>query len=403
MPLHCPRCQIAQAEENETCINCGQPLTPMRAAPATPDAPRVDPALLAEAAAAAHLADHDDPAAMDPVHAVQVRRASWHIPALVAVGLLLALVASALLVARRRPVVQSPRATPAQAQTPDTVPPVTVPPVPVNSAPPPPAPVASAVSALPAAPATPGAGTKTVVEAVPLTITLASTSAGRHVKVGDDVTLTAFTALTRGRSATLTVFYQRGRGQKIMLSFAQGSLCSTTWTPSAPGRYEFTATALGDSQQAATSRRVEITVDRPDRQTAAQDAVVQAPPVVAAVPLPRPVSLPPPRDVRPRTMRPRTVWPRTGLPRATPSAPRPAPALTYHVAAAHFAFSRSAVVLADALIRRGYPAVPERMADGHGKTVYVVVTGSYRRPKDARNAAVALQRSGYPAYFFGGR
>jgi hypothetical protein len=89
--------------------------------------------------------------------------------------------------------------------------------------------------------------------------------------------------------------------------------------------------------------------------------------------------------------------------KTAPRASRPAPPRTYHVAAAQFAFSRSAVVLTDALNHRGYRAVPERMADAHGKTVYVVVTGSYRRPKEARNAALALQRSGYPAYFFGSR
>jgi hypothetical protein len=390
MPLQCPRCQIAQAEENETCINCGQPLTPVRARSAAPNAPRVDPALLAEAAAAAHLADHDDPVVPDPVHAVQARRASWHIPALVAVGLLLALVASALLVARRRPVVQSPLAAPTQAQTPDTALPV-----PVDGSPLP-APPSSSVSAPPAAPATPSAGA--AVGAVPLTITLASTSAGRHVKVGDAVTFTTFATLPHGQISTLTLFIRRGRGQKSMLSFTQGTLYSTPWTPTTPGRYEFTATALGSRQDVVTSRRIEITVDRPARQTVAQNAVVQSavaqalPAAAAALPSPRTASLPSPRRA--------PLRPAARAPRRT--AKSPAPALTYHVAAAHFAFSRSATVLADALSRRGYPAVPERMADAQGKTVYVVVTGSFRRPKDARSAAVALQRSGYPAYFFGG-
>lgn len=359
MPLNCPRCQIAQAEENKTCINCGQPLTPMRS---EADAP---------------LADHDNLAAPDPV---QARRASWRLPAMIAVGLLLALAASVLLVARHKPVPRTATAAPAPSPAPDTAPPVPM-------ASPPPAPATPAVSAPPAAPAMPTSGTRTAVGMVPLTITLASTSAGRHVKVGDDVTLTVLTTLAHGQSATLTLFSRRGHGQKTMLSFAQGSLCSTTWTPSVPGRYEFTATVLGDRRQVATSRLVEITVDRPAPQTAAQDKGTQALLPVAAPPPARPVSLPPPRRVL----------------RTASRAPRPAPALTYYVAAARFSFSRSAVVLTDALIRRGYPAVPERMADPHGKAVYVVVTGSYRRPQEARNAVLVLQRSGYPAYFFGGR
>jgi len=81
----------------------------------------------------------------------------------------------------------------------------------------------------------------------------------------------------------------------------------------------------------------------------------------------------------------------------------PAPAQTYHVVAARFYFSRSATVLADALNQRGYHALPERMNDPHGKAVYAVVTGTYRRPKEARAAALVLQRSGYPAYVFGSR
>jgi len=350
MPLHCPRCRTAQAEENKTCLNCGQSLTP------TPDAPLAD-----------------------PVHGVQARQAPWRLPALIAVGLPLALAAAALLIPQHKPGRGAAPAAPAQAQTPAAVPPVPGD-APLLAA----APALPAVSAPPPAPATPGGGAKTAVETAPLTITLTSMSAGRHVKVGSDVTLTAFTSLARGRRATLTLFYRRGRGRKTMLSFAQGSLCSTTWTPSAPGRYEFMATALGDAQQAAASRPVQITVDRPAAQpsapASARNEAAQAPP-------PRPVRLPL----------------RTAPPRAAAQAPRPAPALTYYVAAAYFSFPQSAVVLADALKHRGYPAVSERMADPHGKTVYVVVTGSYQRPSEAHKVALSLQRSGYPAYFFGSR
>ena len=379
MPLQCPRCQIAQAEENETCINCGQPLTP---APDAPAAMSADPALLAEAATAP-----------DPVHAVQARRASWRMPALITVGLLLAVAASALLIARRRPPLQgmpTAQAAPAPVPSPDTAPPVP------TASPTPPMPVPPEAEARPPVRAKTGAktaGAKAAVETPPPTVTLVSRSAGRHVQAGDPVTLTAVTEAARGRSATLTLFSRRGRGDKTMITFVEGSLCSTNWTTLVPGRYEFTATAQADSRRTVTSRPVEITVDRP----ASAAAPLR---VAAAPPPPRAVRLPPSRRVSEAVPPKRAA---RAAPRAEAPAKPPAPAQTYHVAAAQFAFSRSAVVLADALRLRGYPALPERMTDRHGKTVYVVVTGTFRRPKEARAAALALQRSGYPAYFFGGR
>lgn len=364
MPLHCPHCQIVQSEDNETCINCGQPLA---AAPAA-DLPLADP--LANPA--------------DPIHAVQRRRASWQLPALVAVGLLLALVAAVLVTAKRREGAAL-RLAAARSQAP--APPAPNPPASGE----PPLPAAPPLPAVPPLPTAPASGTKTAAKAAgettPMTITLASTSAGRHVSVGENVTLTA---LARGQGATLTLFYRRGHREKTMIGFGQGSLWSGIWTPAAPGRYEFTATALGDHRQEAVSRPIEITVDKPVPQAAhpAPQVAAREKAAPAAPPRPRPLSPPPPRAAPPRA--------------AVRAAP-PASGLIYHVAAAQFSFSRSAVVLADALARRGYPAVPERMTDRHGKTVYVVVTGSYRRPKEARAAALALQRSGYPAYFYSGR
>ena len=91
-----------------------------------------------------------------------------------------------------------------------------------------------------------------------------------------------------------------------------------------------------------------------------------------------------------------------GTPGDVPPTPRPAPVTIYHVAAAQFPQSRSAVVLAKSFRLRGSPATTKRMIGYHGKTVYAVVTGAYRRPEEARAAALILQRSGYPAYFFGG-
>ncbi len=302
---------------------------------------------------------------------------------MVAVGLLLALAASALLVAQRRAAHRA--SLPAQASIP-----LAAPPVPRDVAPLPTA-VAPAVSAPPLAPASskPKTPARTTVEAVPLTVTLDSTREGRHVRVGEDVTLTA---LAHGRSETLTLFYRRGRGGKTMLSFVEGSLSSTTWTPAVPGRYEFTATALSDRHQAAASRPIKIIVDGPAPMGVAPALTAEAAPRVAAVrppsrPAHRPSKRQPPRAVPPPVAR---------------SKPH-APTLTYHVAAAQFPFIRNATVLADALNQRGYQAVPERMADRRGKTVYVVVTGTYRSPKEAHAAALVLQRNGYPAYFFGSR
>jgi len=380
MILNCPHCGIAQAEGDGICINCGQTLRP---------APPADPAPPAEADTAVQGVALGA-AAPGSSHDVQARRSSWKPPALVAAALLLALAASALFVSQRRPALHAaPTAlTSGPAQPPpDANPQLSTPAA--AAAPPAPTPAAPREGVRAKAPVGPA------TSAAPLTITLASTREGRRVKVGEGVTLTAFISSAHGRSATLALFSRRGREPRTMVSFAQGSLCSTTWTPPAPGRYEFTATALDDHQRAA-SRRIAITVDPPAplsaaRVAAREEALPVTPRVPAAPPLPRRrrASLPPPRVVP--------------TPKAAVRVRPPAPATSYHVAAARFPFSRSAVVLADALNRRGYHAVSERMSDPHGKAVYAVVTGTYRRPKEARAAALALQRSGYPAYVFGGR
>jgi len=363
MPLQCPHCGIAQAEGDGICINCGQPL---RSAPAAP--------LIASAVAPAAPAVSPDDAALKTDPPVQERRSSWKLPVLVA--LLLALAASALFIARRG---LAPHSVPITAALPVPAPrpPAAVPPAPSAG---PPLPVA----ALPILP--PAAGMKAAAEAAasaaPLTITLASTRDGRHVKAGEEVTLTAFISSAHAQGATLTLFSRHGRGPKTIVSFVQGSLCSTIWMSPAPGRYEFTATALDHSQH-AVSRRVAVIVDAP------------ATPLTAArKESPSPVAAAPPRSAR---------APRIAPPRAVARVRPPASATSYHVAAARFHFSRSAIVLADALNQRGYHALPERMNDPQGKTVYAVVTGTYRRPKEARAAALILQRSGYPAYVFGGR
>ena len=349
MPLHCPRCRIFQADANETCINCGQPLPPP--APALPDASFADPERLAEANAAAYLADHDDPAGIGLVHVVQVRRASWKMPALIAVGVLLALLGAAALVNQRKAAFRA-------------APPVTV------------LPPASAL--LP--PALPLVRTAKAGKIAPLRLTLTATQARRRIPVGSNVTLTLFTTHAQGRSAVMTLFCRRLPGQKRVLALAQGSLCTTTWAPQMPGQYELSATAAGGRLPAAAARPLIFTVSAAPPQMSRQAAV-----------------MPPER-------------PRVAAPVLTRNAQVSSPArrtragrLTYHIEAARFPFARNADVLAAALRRQGIPAVAQHITDRRGKPVYIVETGTTRRLGEVRRAVLGLQRSGYPAYFYGTR
>ena len=326
-------------------------------------------------------------------------------PALVAVALLLALTVSAFFVVQRGPARHAARSADPPANPSPKVaglPVAFVPAVPAASALPPPPGVRLPAKTAAKKPL------KAPLKAAPLSVLLTSSSQGRHVRVGEDVTLTA---LAHGRCATLTLSYRHGFGGKTTHSFTEGGLLSTTWTPAVPGRYGFTAIALG-SRQSAVSRLVEITVDgaAPRRMAWVGSARMLPAEVVTPLP-PLPVHLPPlsrPRWVRPpRTVAseaaaPEKVVPDAVAPRAETAAPRPGPATIYHVAAAQFPFSRNAVVLAKSFRLRGSPATTKRMIGYHGKTVYAVVTGAYRHPEEARAAALALQRGGYPAYFFGG-
>ncbi len=259
---------------------------------------------------------------------------------------------------------------------------------------------------------------------MPLRVVLTSPGQRRHVRVGEDVTLIA---LAQGRCASLTLSYRRGLRGAATHSFTEGGLLSTTWTPSLPGRYEFTATALGGPRQTAVSRPVEIIVDAPIPQMMARGEAARSFPAETITPLPpMAVRLPPPqparrsasvpplprlRRVKPRTEAPPpvpetmiagVVTPSVVIPSAAPPDTRPAPAVLYHVAAAQFPLSRSAVVLAKSFRLQGSPATTKRMIGYHGRTVYAVVTGAYRRPEEARAAVLVLQRSGYPAYLYGG-
>lgn len=295
----------------------------------------------------------------------------------VVVGLLAAavlLVVVTLIVVRHRPAVRADAAAP--------VPPVTAPqtPAPLPAvAPPPPDAVAPR----------PDTARRADKVPEPLTVNLTSTGGGRHIKVGSGVTFTAFTALAPGRSATLTIFYRLNRGRKTMVSFVQGTLCSTTWVAPAPGLYQFTASALGDRRQAAVSRAVEITVDAPAPPPALR---------VAVAPPPKPKAAP----IAKRAVVKQGVVKRAAVKPPAVAGPAARPPV-YHVFAAHFARARNADDLAAALGRNGYRATVRRMNDRQGKAIYVVETGTYRQPAEVYAAVNGLLQSGYPADFYTGK
>lgn len=78
---------------------------------------------------------------------------------------------------------------------------------------------------------------------LPLTLRFQSSEAGRHIPLGASVVITAFISASPGQNADLSLSCQRLHGRKFMFAYVEGQLCSTRWTPTAPGRYQFTATA----------------------------------------------------------------------------------------------------------------------------------------------------------------
>jgi hypothetical protein len=321
---------MTQADGSEVCLNCGGPVTPV-----------------------------SDPLTSDSLVAVHTWRDFWKWPALLAAVALFLLAGTVLLTVLRKPVSV-------------------------------PAPAAShAPTALVSPSPVPAASSAAVKNDAPLVITLVSAAGNRPVKMGQAVRLTTFTDLMPGQSASLTLTYRRNRGPNTLFSFAQGSLASTTWTPVAPGRYDFLATALDSHQRAAAARHLQIIV-KPD----STPALMPSKPLVAAA---VPVSSAPAYAPLPKPLLPKPLLPKAAAKPSRRLVPSP---LRFTVAAAHFPFNKNAVILADALHRQGYHAVPERMAVGRGKAVYVVVTGSYSRPENARQQRLVLQRSGYPAYIF---
>ncbi len=230
-------------------------------------------------------------------------------------------------------------------------------------------PAASAPAAVPSAPAS----VPVSPAAVPLTVTLSSASGTRHVPVGKPVMISAYASLPPGQSATLAISYGKDGGAKTLLALAQGSLSSAAWTPTAPGRYRFTASALDSRKNGAFSHHLTILVD--------------APRLVSAVAAPVPARL---TAAKPRAPKPQIV-----------AAPKPrvktiAASQPYHVVAASFRVRRIADTLAEALRQRGFHAFVRPSASGQ----YRVETGDFVRRSDADKQVQLLKRDGYPSYAF---
>ena len=254
-------------------------------------------------------------------------------------------------------------------------------------------PSANAAPLTVAAPGLPGPATvvpanipaeKPMAAQAPLTVTLYSADRGRHVPVGAPVMISAYAPLPPGQSATLAISYGKRSGPKSLLSLAQGSLCSTAWTPSAPGRYEFTASALDSRKTSAFSNHLSIQVD----------AAPQGRPVHRLV------------NARPSAVLPIRTAARQTKRRRLPPHPKPpisASPPPYHVAAATFPVQHIADTLAGALRRRGFHAIVRPVSKGHGKPTYTVETGDYSRRPDAKTQMRLLQHDGYPAYLFRAR
>lgn len=255
---------------------------------------------------------------------------------------------------------------------------------------------APAGPALPPVPAQPLTVTTAADGQVPLAVTLYSPGSGKHISVGKPVLISAYAALPPAGSATIAISYTRNGGPRSLLTLAQGSLSTASWTPAAPGHYDFTASALDSRKISAFSHSIAITAD-----AALVAAHALAPPVVASAPLP-PVTIAASVQARRAVPAPRHSAARI-VPAKRPSVPKhpgtqkphPEP---YHVAAASFVVRPIAETLAGALRRRGFHAFVRVTKQPHHKPAYVVETGTFLRPADAKNQLYTLNHDGYPAF-----
>lgn len=232
---------------------------------------------------------------------------------------------------------------------------------------------------------------------VPLTVTLSSAGGGKHVPVGTPVMISAYASLPPGQSATLAISYSKEGSSKTLLALAQGSLASAAWTPTAPGRYWFTASALDSRKNGAFSRHLTILVDAPPPVPIAAKPEAAEPAATKRTAARRTAA----RPIAPHIVTAKHTAPRPSLPKPRvkiAAAPQP-----YHVAAAGFSVKRVAVTLAGALRRRGFNAFVRPSADGQHPKTYRVETGDFVHRADAQKQMQLLQRDGYPSYVFQAR
>ena len=258
---------------------------------------------------------------------------------------------------------------------------------------PPAAPAASAPPAIPPAQA-PAAAAQ-----VPLSVTLYSARAGKHVPVGKAVQISAYAILPPTGSATIAIAYTRNGGPRSLLTLAQGSLSTASWTPTAPGHYDFTASASDSRKISVFSRHLAIDAD-------ATHAAVKPLPPLAVSPPPVPVETAPVRTVRVHRPAPRRIAARTVPPRHPAPKPQSQQAShsktphskAYHVAAAAFVVRPLAETFAGALRRRGFHAFVRVTKQPHHKPTYTVETGDFLHSPDAQKQVETLKRDGYPAF-----
>ncbi len=270
---------------------------------------------------------------------------------------------------------------------------------------------AAVPASVPMPPATPPS-------AGPLTVTLSSAGSGKHIRVGTPETISAFAGLPDGESATVAVSYTKNGGAKALLTLAQGSLSSTTWTPTDAGRYEFTASALDSRKSAAFSRPLTIWVDAPKAKTpkAETPKIAAQPTLPKAAIIERPVLARVPAAVRAPVRHKQTaVTQKRAVPakalvvrhvsRVPKAALRRTPPhrASYRVAAARFTYRPVAETLAEALRRRGFHAFVRVGSDSRGKPTYSVETGDYANLADARQQEAQLKHDGYPAFQYQAR
>lgn len=247
---------------------------------------------------------------------------------------------------------------------------------------------------------------------LPLLVTLYSAGSGKHVPVGKPVLISAYASLPPAGSATIAIHYTRNGGPQSLLTLAQGSLSTASWTPDAPGHYVFSASASDSRKVSAFSHRLAIDADAalaarplpvpilspalpPVKAAPVQAIHVRQPALRRIVAGLAAARLIPPKRLTPRLLTPKRLAPKHLVPK-----PRPVPASSkaYHVAAASFVVRPVAETLAGALRRRGFHAFVRVTTRPHHKPTYTVETGDFLRSPDAQKQAETLKHSGYPAF-----